>query len=428
MISKGIAMRDNSTTQRRPVARAEITKKRVDALEAGALLSDSKIMGFVCRKLPSGHVVYGYRFRAGGRQRWLTIGKPGITPDQARRIAKKLAGDVADGRDPAAEQEAERAADSSTVNALLDAFLERHVRKSGLRKGDEVERVFRVYVRPRIGELSIYEIGRRAVTDMLDEIADANGPVMADRTLAHVRKAFNWYATRDERFNSPIVKGMARTKPAERARKRKLDDQELRDLWNALDTADAPACYSSYVRVLLLTAQRRSEVAEMLWAEIEGGVWVIPGSKHKTGKDEGDKAVPLTDAVLQLLGKPRKSGFVFSSTDGELPFSGFSKAKRALDKAIAKLRKSEKRKPMSHWTLHDLRRTARSLMSRGGVAADIAERVLGHKIPGVRGVYDRHEYVAEKRDALERLAALVERIINPPAGNVIPLARSAERA
>jgi integrase len=166
----------------------------------------------------------------------------------------------------------------------------------------------------------------------------------------------------------------------------------------------------------------------MRWEEIEGDVWVIPGAKHKTGKDEGDKAVPLSDTVLQLLNKPRKSGFVFTSTDGELPFSGFSKAKRALDKAIAKLRKTDKRKPMPHWTLHDLRRTARSLMSRAGVAADIAERVLGHKIPGVRGVYDRHEYIAEKREALERLATLVERIINRPPGNVVPLARPAEWA
>jgi integrase len=147
--------------------------------------------------------------------------------------------------------------------------------------------------------------------------------------------------------------------------------------------------------------------------EIEGDALIIPPDRHKTGKDDGEHVVPLTMDVVALLGRPKKSGFVFSTTNGELAFSGFSKSKAALDKAIDELRKREKRKPMPHWTLHDLRRTARSLMSRAGVPSDIAERVLGHVIPGVRGVYDRHEYAAEKRDALERLAALVERILNP---------------
>src|SRR5262249_529633 len=217
-----------------------------------------------------------------------------------------------------------------------------------------------------------------------------------------------------------IVRGMARTKPAERARKRMLSDEELRDLWQALDTADVPACYPSYVRTLLLTAQRRDEVARMNWSEIEGSIWIIPAERYKTGIEN---VVPFTDTVSQLLGK-RRVGFVFSTTSGKLPFSGFSKAKHALDKTIAVLRRAEKRKPIEHWTLHDLRRTARSLMSRAGVSADIAERVLGHKIAGVRGVYDRHEYVAEKREALEGLAALVQRILRPPAGNVAAFPRA----
>jgi integrase len=218
---------------------------------------------------------------------------------------------------------------------------------------------------------------------------------------------------------------MARTRPAERARKRFLSDEELRDVWRALDTANVPGCYPAYVRALLLSAQRRDEVARMSWPEIEGDAWIIPAERYKTGNEN---VVPVTDAVFKLVGKPQKTGFVFSTTGGELPFSGFSKAKRALDKTVATLRKKEKRKPMPHWTLHDLRRTARSLISRAGVAADVAERVLGHKIAGVRGVYDRHEYLAEKRDALERLAALVDRILNPSAGNVVPLARVTERA
>jgi integrase len=128
--------------------------------------------------------------------------------------------------------------------------------------------------------------------------------------------------------------------------------------------------------------------------------------------------VPLTEAVRDLLGEPRASGFVFSNAGGRTALAGFSTAKVLLDQAIDAGRKTRGLEPMARWTLHDLRRTARSLMSRAGVAADIAERVLGHVIPGVRGVYDRHGYEAEKREALERLAALVARIVNPGASVV----------
>lgn len=407
--------------------KGKITKRSVDALKAGELLVDNEIKGFVARCLPSGAVTYGLRYRVAGKRRWLPLGLHGdITPEQARTKAEKRRGEVASDRDPLAEREAKRIAakiaGANTVDALLDSFLDRHVRKN-LRAAGEVERVFNKYVRPRIGEKSIYELQRRDVVEMLDKIEDENGPVMADRTLAHVRKAFNWHAARDDQFNTPIVKGMARTKPAERARKRVLSDEEIRDLWKALDTADVPSCYPTYVRSLLLTAQRREEVAQMSWQEIEGDTWTIPAERYKTNVAN---SVPLIPAVLQLMGKPRKRGFVFSTTGGNKAFSGYSKAMRALDKKIVELRKAERRKPMLHWTLHDLRRTARSLMSRAGVPADIAERVLGHVIPGVRGVYDRHAYAAEKRDALERLAGLVERILRPAVDNVVIL-HGAER-
>jgi integrase len=408
--------------------RGKITKAAVDSLQKGDILADTEVKGFVARRLPSGVVTYGLRYRvAGNKQRWFALGLHGrITPEQARKSAKKRVGEVADDRDPASDRKEERKrakeAATSTVDALLDAFLERHVRKN-LRSADEVERIFNVYVRPRIGSRSIYEIRRSDVVEMLDAIEDENGPVMADRTLANVRKAFTWYATRDDRFNSPIIRGMARTRPAERARKRVLDDQEIRDLWKALDPAEMPSCFPAFVRTLLLTAQRRSEVSDMTWDEVAGNVWTIPAERgdaqgHKTGDRTGDKVVPLSAEVLALLGTPQKGGFVFSTTHGEKAFSGYSKAFRALNERIAAIRAADERKHMPHWTLHDLRRTARSLMSRAGVSADIAERVLGHVIPGVRGVYDRHSFIDEKRDAVDRLARLVTQILDQPTGNL----------
>jgi integrase len=340
------------------------------------------------------------------------------------------------------EKQAKRQDDKNTVDAVLDDFLKRYAKN--LRSHDEIERTFDVYVRPKIGKKSIYSVTRKDITGLLDAIDDrkdtkgkakktkADAPVMADRTLAHLRKAFTWYAARDGRFNSPIIRGMSRTKPAERARKRTLTDDEIRDVWKALETFDEPKVFGTLVKVLLLTAQRRDEIADMRREQIEGDSLVIGADDHKTGDKSGDIVVPLTDAVQKLLGAPqsgKRGSYVISTTDGDAPFSGFSKAKRALDKAIAELRKKDGRPEMPHWVLHDLRRTARSLMPRAGVPDDIAERVLGHKIAGVAGVYNRYAYLDEKRDALTKLARLVDRVINPPAAsNVRPLRRQVASA
>jgi integrase len=387
----------------------------VDALAPGEAIFDTEIRGFVARRLESGTITYGYRYRHGASRKWLPLGLHGrVTAEQARELAKKRAGEVADNRDPAKERAEARAVSQNSVDAVLDSFIARHARARdrALRSADTIERTFERLVRPRLGAKSIYDVQRRDVVEMLDSIEDECGPVMADRTLAYLRKAFNWWAARDDEFNPPIVKGMARTKPKERARKRILDDQEIRDLWRALDELgdDAPVCFPSFVRALLLTAQRRDNVATMRREEIMDAGWVIPGAKFKTGEE---LLVPLSDAAKELVGPARKSGFVFSSDGGKRAFSGYSKAKRTLDQKIAQIRRRERRPPMSHWVYHDLRRTARSLMSRAGVPSDHAERALGHVISGVRGVYDRYAYMNEKKDALQILAALVQRILQP---------------
>jgi len=393
--------------------RQKISKSAVDALRPGQIIACNNPIGFVARRLPSGAVTYGFRYRDkhSGRQRWIGLGLHGdITPEQARKKALKVAGEVRDGGEPlsAATQAAkQRQAAGHTLDWLLDNFIARHVRPN-LRSASEIERTFRVYVRPRLGSRSIYDLRRRDIAELLDGVEDNNGPVMADRTLAHLRKAFNWHAARDDQFVPPLVLGMARTKGTDRARTRILSDDEIRDLWKALDTAELPKPFPALVRMLLLTCQRRDEVSRMTWEEIENGIWEIPSTRYKTGLSN---SVPLSAAARALIGKTGK-GFIFTS-DGKTPFSGFSKAKAALDARIAEIRKTEKRKPMPHWVMHDLRRSGRSLMSRAGVPADHAERVLGHVIPGVRGVYDRHSFLDEKSCALEKLAALVERLLQP---------------
>jgi integrase len=405
----------------------KITKSTVEKLKGVAILHDTEIKGFVARRLESGAITYGYRYRAAGKQRWLGLGLHGsVTADEARIIAKKRAGEVAHSRDPVAEREEKRvaavkakAAEKNTVGAVLDAFMKRYVRtEKSLRSADAIEDAFARLVKPRIGDISIYSVRRSHVVNMLDEIADENGPRMADLALAYIRKGFNWYSTRDDEFSSPVIRGMSRTTPKERARKRILADDEIRDLWRALETADVPACYRPFVKSLLLCATRRNESADMHASEINGDAWTIPGQRYK---NKLDHVIPLTPAMRELIGE-KPEGFVFSTTGGKKPFSGQSKSKNALDTEIAKIRKAEGRGKMAPWTLHDLRRTARSLMSRAGVPTDHGERCLGHVIPGVRGVYDRHEYLDEKRAAFEALAGQVDRILNPPADNVIPFA------
>ena len=398
--------------------REKINKRTVDEFPRGSSLADTEVKGFTARRLASGILSYGFRYRdkTTGRARWLALGLHGnITPDQARALAKKHAGAVADRRDPAAEHKAQRATAKSeaseTVDAVLDAFMERHVRPA-LRSAKAIERAFDIYVRPRLGARSIYALRRSHIVEMLDAVEDQGGPFMADRTLAHLRRAFHWRAARDDAFLPPIARGMARTKGKDRARDRVLSDEEMRDLWAALDQAKVPPCYPPFIRALLLTGQRRNEVARSDWREISAGIWTIPATRYKTKLEH---VVPLTDAVLALLGEPKAKGFVFSNDGGGHPLAGFGKPKAALDRKIDEIRKARGLESMPAWRLHDLRRTARSLMSRAGVSADVAERVLGHVIAGVRGVYDRHGYEAEKRDALERLAALVERIVNPGA-------------
>lgn len=398
---------------------AKITKTTVDELAAGKrgdALRDTEIRGFSAELLPSGQISFCVRYyNEAGRRRNARLGLYGkISPDQARALAKQKTGAAAAGRDPVEEKKQKRKRDGKTVNAVLDLFQVGHSDK--LKTGKQVKRAFTVYVRPQIGNLIIYDVKRGQVGDMLDKIATDNGEVQADRVLAYVRKAFNWFAVKDEDFRTPIVKGMARTNPKKRARKRILDADEIRDLFQALDELHAengaPLCFRPFVHMLFYSATRLRMPSNMTREEIKGRDWIIAGERNKGGLEH---MVPLTDTMRELI-KNNNAPFVFSNDGGETPFKGFSKAKVALDKKIAELRKADGRKPMPHWTFHDLRRTARSIMGQNGVQPDHAERVLGHVITGVRAVYDPnlvHAYRKEKLAALLVLERQINRILRP---------------
>lgn len=400
---------------------------------SGATLQGKKApAGFAVRVTSAGTKAFVWFHRVDGKPHLETLGRwdenaggGSLTVRDAIVAAQKRAKAVRNGDDPRPDRtrrmEDANQPDEKNISGLLDSFIARYVKKdANLRSAGMIEAQLKRLVKPKIGSVGIYELRRSQVSRMLDEIADENGPRMADLVLAYVRKAFNWYEVNgaDDDFRSPVVRGMARTKPKERERKRILADDEIRDLWTALDIIKEPACFPAYVKTLLLTATRRSESADMSFTERDGDLWTIPAARYKTKLDHIIPISPMTRDVLATVtpSKTRKNAtFVFSTTQGEKPFSGFSKAKEALDEAIAGIRDDAGREPMEGWTLHDLRRTARSLMSRAGVPTDHAERALGHVIAGVRATYDRYEYIDQKRAAFAALATLIAEILNPTA-------------
>jgi integrase len=202
-------------------------------------------------------------------------------------------------------------------------------------------------------------------------------------------------------------------------RNRILDDQEIKAVWDACE-----GTFGDIVKMLLLTGQRLEEVGGMRWSDLNDGVWSIPHEARAKGVPEmlrlPQAALDILNARDRLAGNP----FVFPGRATGKPFNSYSQGKAELD---AKLNLSTPDK-LPQWQLHDLRRTAGSLMSRAGVTPHTAEGVLGHTIKGVEGIYDRHKYADETAYALEALAALVGRIVNPPKGGTVVDFAEAKRA
>jgi integrase len=372
-------------------------------------IPDRAARGLFLVQQPSGKTSFAVRYRLNGRSKKLTLDR-GLTLAEARAQAAKVYTEIERGRDPnASKQQAKQAkalADADTFQAVAEEYMKREGGR--LRSADWRRGVLERLVYDTLGVQPIGAIKRSDIIRLLDKIeagelkrngaAIKGGPVMADRTLAVIRRVMNWHATRSDDFRSPIVRGMSRVKASESARSRILADDELRAVWRASGEATGP--FPALVRFLLLTAARRTEAAAMTWAEVDGADWTLPASRNKAKVDLVRPMSAAAQAVIEA--QPRICPFVFTN-DGRSPLSGYSLPKRAFDAASG----------TAGWVLHDLRRTARSLMSRAGVNADHAERCLGHVIGGVRGTYDRHSFHREKAQAFDALAAQIERIVNP---------------
>jgi len=397
------------------------------------------------REIPDGRGLYVWigesgirsfvvRYRYQGRPRKLTLGR-WIPPEdrreektepqvgepmslgQARKLAADVIIQVARGHDPAADkhqnrQEAREAA-TLTFERVAGDYMQRQGSK--LRSAHNLDRMLRRQAFPAIGHVPIAELKKSQIIQLLDEIEDDSGPVAADRLLALIRRILNWYAEREDDYRPPLLRLKPRKSQAEGARDRVLDDRELAAVWKVASEWDDP--FAKLVRFLLLTAARRNEAALMAWSEIDDGVWTLPAARNKVAARSAkvkDLVRPLSKAAIEAMPKIDGCKYVFTY-DGRRGMTGFSKPKRRFDERVAKVLGE----PIQNWTLHDLRRTARSLMSRAGVLPHHAERCLGHVIGGVEGIYDRHKYEPEMLAAYEKLATMIETIVNPPTDNVV---------
>jgi integrase len=350
---------------------------------------DPELSGHYVRVTPSGGKSFVLVTRArDGRQRWITIGPfPAYNIQQARKRAGKIIRAVREGK-----------SEPDSFESVAAKWRELHCAARKLRSLYQIDRFIKRMCDAWTGR-EFASIGRGDVAKLLDKIESDNGQRQANYTLAIFSSMANWYEARDDDYRSPVVKGMQRGSPVKRDRV--LSDDELRAIWKQ---AEVNGQYGAFIRIALLTGQRREKIASMKWEDVSiDGIWKIATEAREKG-NAGELVLPKT-ALAIIRQQPRfaSNPHVFAGR-GDVHMSGWSKAKAQFDARLS---------GVEPWTIHDLRRTARSLMSRAGVRPDISERVLGHVIPGIEGVYDRHQYREEKAHALKALAGLIENILRP---------------
>jgi integrase len=336
-----------------------------------------------------------------GRQIWATLGDTDdiATIEGARDAARAAIKRIEAGLPPFEEPEK-----NETFKSIAEQWLDQHVKR--LRTAYEIERLLRRHMMPVWQDLPFDGIRRDAVMALLYAIEEEHGHWTADKVLVVVRSLMSWRELHKETYTSPLPKKDIRKTPAEqRRRDRKLSDDEIRQVWK-----HASGAFGGLVQALLVTAQRREKVASMKWSDLTGDVWTIPRAPREKGTPPALKLPPLAMKIIEAQPRRNDNPFVFGGR-GNGKLVGFSKMHTALKKASG----------VDNFTLHDLRRTARSLMSRAGVQSFIAEKALGHAVGAVEATYDVHDYAPELAEALAKLAALIETILGD---NIVSLRAS----
>lgn len=350
---------------------------------------DQTLSGFGIRVSTSGRKTWFCSPRINGRVKRMKLGTyPTLTLADAREAAKDTLRSAQLGLEPARP--------SPTLAEVIPEFIELYAKPRN-RGWLTQERLLNRNWKP-LFDKPIDAITRPDVVRVLDRIVGGSSPGVANNTLAVLKKLMNWCLDRGMIDINPISGLKPPRKPI--ARDRVLSDAELRHLWVATEAECYP--FGPLVQILMLTGQRRGEVSEMRWSQVnfETATWTIPAERAKNGVVHD---VPLSEPVLFILKSlPRfaDSDLVFTTT-GNTPVTGLGKAKQRMDEAL----------DTNEWWLHDLRRTAASGMARIGVPPHVIEKVLNHKsgiISGVAAVYNRYSYANEKREALEQWAAALQ--------------------
>jgi integrase len=355
------------------------------------------------------------------------LGTVGVmTLAEARDKARSWLELIKRGEDPRGDA----TAGDNTFGAVVEEYLQRHV--AGQRKAADVEREIRKELLPRWRNKTLAAITRKDVTHLVDEIKDRGALYQAHNVLGHAKTLFNWAIERG--IYGIETSPCDRIKPSrligpKSPRQRVLSDIEIAAFWRAARRMGYPI--GPLFQMLLLTGQRKSEVAEAQWREFDmrNQLWTVPPERFKS---DATHVVPLSDdAVTLLTALPRwKAGdFLFSSNGGVKPVNGFSKAKERLDRrmllslrAMALKRGDDPRNVLlAPFVLHDLRRTMRTRLSSLRVVDEVAEMVIGHGRRGIQRVYDQHTYLEETREALDKWAVLLRGIVEPPPSNIVPL-------
>ena len=380
---------------------------------------DRTLPGFGLRMTANGSRSWVAMYRVGGKPVMETIGPIGRIPrlDDARRLARESMAKAAAGENPVAERKSRREkATAATFRAVAERYVERYAKKhTKPTTWKELQRQLDVDVFPKWAERAMESITRHDVADLLDGIECRGSPVQANRTLARLKTLFAWAVRAEIIENNPTARVDKVAK--ERARDRVLSDGEIALFWSACDQLGYP--FGAFGKLLLLTAQRRNEVAGMRWEEIDlaNRVWTMPRERAKNDRAHlvhlNDLAREVIEALPRVGTEPK---YVFTTT-GKTAISGYSKAKAAIDRRMGE--------GIEAWVFHDLRRTAATGMAKLNIQPHVVDRLLNHvagEIRGVAAVYNRHAYEAERRTALETWGRYIEALIGREPQNVVSFA------
>jgi integrase len=391
----------------------KITKRTVEGLAPKAWLWDAELKGFGARRQTDG-VFYYLRYRLHGHQFMKSLGRHGhLTPDLARAQAKQRLGKIASGSDPFAEEAEARAAE--TFGGELERYLQHKQALMKPRAFEEIRRHLAVYAKP-LHRMRLGEINRRAIAVLLAEVEQESGIVSRNRLRSSLSAFFTWII--QEGFIEANPVSGTRKMDERGSRERVLTQPELVQLWAALAQSNSVPLgqYGDIVRLLILTGQRRNEIAALRWDEVDfdRGVITLPPARTKNNRTHELPLAPLALAILQRQPRRKEQEFVFPNRNGGR-FVNWDEGRKRLDKALSQSMptKAISKTKAQPWRYHDLRRTCATGMAELGVLPHIVEAVLnhvgGHKA-GVAGIYNRARYIDEMRKALELWANKVDEI------------------